>query len=66
MELFGHLVDRPGEVCVLDEEGVDVLVVAVGLRLLDTSWRFWPIMTNVERKIASSETASVSVGHGLL
>jgi len=27
--------------------------------------RFWPIMTNVDRKIASSDTISVSVGHGL-
>ena len=27
--------------------------------------RFWPIITNVDRKIASSETTSVSVGHGL-
>lgn len=27
--------------------------------------RFWPIIMNVERKIASSDTTSVSVGHGL-
>ncbi len=26
--------------------------------------RFWPIMTNVERKIASSETTRVRVGDG--
>ena len=27
--------------------------------------RFWPIMTNVDRKIASSETMNVNVGQGL-
>nr|WP_232524853.1 hypothetical protein [Nocardioides mangrovicus] len=27
--------------------------------------RFWAIITKVERKIASSDTTSVSVGHGL-
>ena len=30
----------------------------------NSAWRFWPIMTNVDRKIASSETIRVSLGHG--
>ena len=28
--------------------------------------RFWPIITKVDRKIASSDTTRVSVGQGLL
>ena len=28
------------------------------------AWRFWPIITNVDRKIASSETTRVNVGQG--
>jgi len=31
----------------------------------NSAWRFWPIMTNVDRKMASSETMSVSLGHGV-
>ena len=30
------------------------------------AWRFWPIITNVDKKMASSDTISVSVGQGLL
>ena len=31
----------------------------------NAAWRFCPIITNVDRKIASSDTTSVSFGHGL-
>ena len=66
VDLSGQLVDHASEVGVLDEEPIHLLVVAVGLGLLECPCRFCPIMTNVDRKIASSETMSVSVGHGLL
>ena len=40
--------------------------VVVGLLPAGTAaCRFWPIITKVDRKIASSETTNVSVGHGL-
>jgi hypothetical protein len=65
-QLLGELVDHAGEVGVRDEKRVHVLVVVVGFRLLQGRLAACPIMTNVERKIASSETIRVSVGHGLL
>src|SRR5690242_17030965 len=30
----------------------------------NAAWRFWPIITKVDKKIASRETTRVSVGHG--
>jgi hypothetical protein len=30
----------------------------------NSAWRFWPIMTDADKKIASSETINVSLGHG--
>ena len=41
------------------------LLSEVVIRLLELRLPFWPIMTNVDKKIASSDTISVSVGHGL-
>jgi hypothetical protein len=39
--------------------------VVIRLGLLEVRLPVLPIMTNVDRKIASSDTISVSVGHGL-
>jgi hypothetical protein len=39
--------------------------VVIRLGCWKSDCRFWPIMTNVDRRIASSDTISVSVGHGL-
>jgi hypothetical protein len=38
--------------------------VMVGLCALKLCLAFWPIMTNVDRKIASSDTIRFSLGHG--
>jgi len=58
--------DLPGQVGVRLqlELGLDEVVVGLGL-LVGPACRFWPIMTKVDRKIASSDTMSVRVGHGL-
>ena len=57
--------DLAGDLGVGLEFQLLLVEVAVGLGLLEVACRFWPIMTKVDRKIASSDTISVSVGHGL-
>ena len=57
--------DAAGEIGVLLQQLLFGGVVVVGLGLLERRRRFWPIITNVDRKIASSETTRVNVGHGL-
>jgi hypothetical protein len=39
--------------------------VVIGLGLLEFRLLFCPIIANVDRKIASSDTMSVNVGHGV-
>jgi hypothetical protein len=65
VNLSGQFGDHLGEFGVALEFQLVGDEVMVSFRLLKAAWRFCPIMTNVDRKMASSETTKVSVGQGL-
>ena len=65
VDLLGHLMDLPGQVGVGLEFQLLSDEIVIGLCCWNAACRFCPIMTNVDRKIASSDTISVKVGHGL-
>ena len=62
---MNQMIDRPGQL------GVDVQFlflsekVVICLAPWNSACRFWPIITKVDKKIASSDTTRVSVGQGL-
>ncbi len=60
VELERQLVDGTSQVGV-QPELLFLREVVIGPSLLDTAWRFCPIITNAERKVASRDTTSV--GH---
>jgi hypothetical protein len=64
MQLGGQDVDGPCQLGVGLELQLLFDEVMVVLGPLQGACLFCPIITNVERKIASSETTNVSVGHG--
>jgi hypothetical protein len=65
VEIGSEPVDLPGQLCIRLEFQFLLPEVVISLCLLNAACRFWPIITNVDRKITSSDTINVSVGHGL-
>jgi hypothetical protein len=65
VDLRGELVDGPRDIGVRVELLLRRVEVVVGLGLLEGRLAVWPIITKVDRKMASSDTMSVSVGQGL-
>jgi hypothetical protein len=66
VNLGGELVNDPGQLGVGVQLQLTGDEVVVGLGLLEGGCRFCPIITKVDKKIASRETMSVRVGQGLL
>ena len=64
MQLGGERMDRASQFRVGLEFQLLFVEVVICFGLLEDRLPVLPIMTNVDRKIASSDTISVSIGHG--